>query len=404
MPNLVRKQAIYAKVETEAQRTTGGHPATAFDRSDLIICRDISATPLEAEVVERTLIRPTLGGFQELVARFSSAVTITVDLMGGGMDTTTNTTMNDPQMDVLLQGAGMKKSTYKNDGTSAETAAEKIRRIVYTPDDPSTAQTITILYQLDGIYQIMSGSRGNVVFNFPIGEIPSAEFTFISNFVRPLKISNALRTQLNTGTQRPSTRVTPYVFNSRYSSVNSAKLYKTQNDSNSEKAPFVDCVHNLSIDIGNANVIRECVTNTDPPTGDGTQIILNDRSSTGSITLDAEVYREAVAATDYPDIWEYAGLGTLIDGSVTSDGLANAQAVLKGIVSHGYAPGTGTDQRQVAGNSVIIGAPQLSVGAPTQGDIEGIATYEAPLRFLPKDGNDEVRVEFRGAIDKEDIT
>ena len=380
--NLTRKTGIFAKLET-----TPGTAETGIDRSNGVVCRSVDATPLEAETVEREILRPYVGAFSEITTRSTTALTITVDFMGGGRKGASGdddfNVPADPQIDVLLQACGMDK-TY-NDGTGAldmVATDNAIRGIRYRTGDPNDAKTCTIVYKQDNIIQTIAGARGTFSLNFAQNELPSIEFTFIGKYQRPYLTTSAI-----TGTFPDSTKIVPIPFNSRYSTA-CGDIFLADN------APFLDCVHNLTVDVGNVNSIRECVNkgNDCIPDGSGLEIIMTDRQSTGSIEIDAAVFTEK-GATEimYPDIWSIAGSGKPFESSAKID--ASPYRPKGGLITHGYDV---VNKVWTPGNTILVGAPQVTIGPPSQGEIETIATYSSDLRFLPKVGNDDLDIHFLG--------
>lgn len=384
--NLTRKSGIFAKLED-----TSGTAATGIDRSNGVVCRSIDATPLEAETVEREILRPFVGAFSEITTRSTTALTITVDLMGGGRKSTDSNNdaydvPEDPQIDALLQACGMDKAY--NDGTALLTTTatgNDIRGIRYRTGDPGTAKTCTIIYKLDNIIQTVVGCRGTFVLNFAQGELPSIEFTMLGRFARPYGTNTALG-----GSFSAASQIVPIPFNSRFSTAAGDIFLDTT-------APFIDCVHNLSIDVGNVNSIRECINkgNANDPDGSGLEIIMTDRQSSGSIEIDAAVFTESTDDNvTYPDIWSIAGSGRPFPSPARRDA-GNMKP--EGLIAHGYDV---VNKTWTPGNTIIIGAPAITIGPPSQGEIETIATYSSDLRLLPQAGNDELEIHFLGGAPK----
>jgi hypothetical protein len=79
MALLGRKRVILAKIET-----TYGTDATPTGAANAILVRNLDVTPLDAEVVNRDLVRPYLGSMDQLIAAQKVTATFEVELQGTG--------------------------------------------------------------------------------------------------------------------------------------------------------------------------------------------------------------------------------------------------------------------------------------------------------------------------------
>jgi hypothetical protein len=79
MPQLTRKRLLLAK--TEATYGTDPVPTGA---ANAILVRNLDITPLQSDIVQRELIRPYLGNYEQLLAQTRVQVTFEVELAGSG--------------------------------------------------------------------------------------------------------------------------------------------------------------------------------------------------------------------------------------------------------------------------------------------------------------------------------
>ena len=80
MPYLSRRRVILAKIES----SYGTLPDPAPAGTDAVLVRDLSITPLEADMVDRQLIRPFMGARPQLIANKRVQIKMTVELAGSG--------------------------------------------------------------------------------------------------------------------------------------------------------------------------------------------------------------------------------------------------------------------------------------------------------------------------------
>ena len=78
MPLLTRKRLIVAKIES----TYGTDPTPTG--ANAILVRNLEITPLEAETVNRDLVRPYLGASDQLLAQTRVSMTFEVEMAGSG--------------------------------------------------------------------------------------------------------------------------------------------------------------------------------------------------------------------------------------------------------------------------------------------------------------------------------
>lgn len=157
MARYIRNTAILAKVET-----TAGTDAVPVVGSDAVLVSDLSITPLEAQSVDRALVRPYFGASEQLVATAFLRCSFTVELAGSGTPATA------PQWGDLLLGCGMAETT----GLTAP------NRVEYLPATTSL-KTLTIYWFDDGVRHKLLGAMGNVKLSAKAGDRPKLMFDFM---------------------------------------------------------------------------------------------------------------------------------------------------------------------------------------------------------------------------------
>ena len=156
MPRYIRNTVILAK-----QETTIGTDAVPTGASDAVLVSAMSITPLDAQNVDRDLVRGYFGSSEQLVATASVKVSFSVELAGSGAAATA------PQWGDLLIGCA-----------TAESLLTTPNRVEYLPI--STAlKTLTIYYYDDGVLHKLLGCMGTVKITAKIGERPMMMFDFI---------------------------------------------------------------------------------------------------------------------------------------------------------------------------------------------------------------------------------
>ena len=155
MARYIRNTVILAKVET-----TAGTDAVPTGSADAVLVSNMSITPLEAQSVNRDLVRGYFGGSEQLVATAFVKCGFTVELAGAAAAATA------PQWGDLLLGCGM-----------AEALLTTPSRAEYTPVS-SALKTLTIYYYDDGVLHKLLGAMGNVKISAKIGDRPTLQFDF----------------------------------------------------------------------------------------------------------------------------------------------------------------------------------------------------------------------------------
>lgn len=153
MPRYIRNTAILAKIET-----TEGTDAVPTGAANALLVSDMTITPLNAQNVDRALVRPYFGASEQLVGTASVEVQFTVELAGSGTAATA------PAWGALLRACGF-----------AETVSTFV---AYAPDTPANQKSLTIYWYDDGVLHKLLGAKGNVTLGMGVGERPTMQFTF----------------------------------------------------------------------------------------------------------------------------------------------------------------------------------------------------------------------------------
>ena len=155
MTRYVRNTAILCKIET-----TSGVDSVPTGAANAMLVSDLSITPLEAQNVDRDLIRGYFGASEQLVATAFVRCSFTVELAGSGTAGTA------PAWGAALRACAV-----------AEATLATPPRVEYTP--VSTAlSTVTIYWYDDGVLHRVFGAMGNVRLEALVGDRPKLIFEF----------------------------------------------------------------------------------------------------------------------------------------------------------------------------------------------------------------------------------
>ncbi|MEG0082229.1 MAG: hypothetical protein RR775_10095 [Massilia sp.] len=153
MPRLIKNTIVTAKAET-----TAGTDALPTGAANAVLISEASVTPLDAQSIDRALIRGYFGGSEQLVGPGSVKLSYAVELAGSG------TAATPPAWGVLLQGCA-----------AAEGVLTTPPRVEYTP--ASTAlKTLTQYYYDDGVVHKLLSAMGNCTLSAKVGERPMLRF------------------------------------------------------------------------------------------------------------------------------------------------------------------------------------------------------------------------------------
>jgi len=251
MPLLSRKRTILAKTEV-----TYGTDPTPTGVANAILVRNLSITPLNAELVSRDLVRPYLGASEQLLASSYVTVEFEVEMAGSGTAGTA------PGYGPLLLACGMAATT--SAGVS----------VTYAPVSSSFGSA-TIYYNVDGVLHKVTGARGNVEMTIEVGQIPVFKFTFTGLYNAP------------TDTAAPSVT---------YTAFQTPQAANSDNTSAFSLYSYSGALQSLNINLNNAITYRTLIGAED--------VLMTDRQASGSAVFEAPT----VAQKDY---WSLALGGTL---------------------------------------------------------------------------------------------
>ena len=162
MPNrLVRNTAILLKSET-----TYGVDSVPTGAANALLVSNVSITPISTNEVDRAIMRPFLGGSEQLVGTRYAQISFDLELVGSG------TVATSPAWSAALLACGM-----------AETLVATFRAD-YLPIS-SNMPSVTIYHFDDGIRHTLIGARGDVSVKFIQGEIPKLSLSYQGLYTTP---------------------------------------------------------------------------------------------------------------------------------------------------------------------------------------------------------------------------
>jgi hypothetical protein len=156
MSRYLRNTLIVAKIET-----TSGTDAVPTGAANAILVKDFSITPLDAQNIDRNLVRGYFGSSEQLVGPASVKVSLSVELAGSGTAATA------PAWGVLLQACA-----------GAEGLLSTPARVEYSPASTGL-KTLTLYYYDDGVLHKLLAVMGDWTLSAKVGEIPMLKFDFI---------------------------------------------------------------------------------------------------------------------------------------------------------------------------------------------------------------------------------
>lgn len=178
MSQQTRKRLILAKIET----TYGTDPTPTGAANAILVRNNINPKPLNADTVNRDLVRSYLGASEQLIAGQHSMIDFEVELQGSGTAGTA------PAYGPLLRACGLSETI--SVGTKVD----------YKPVSTGY-ESATIYFNIDGVQHKMTGCRGTVEFDMTAKQIPFMKFTFVGLYNGPT--DTALPTPTYTGFKTP---------------------------------------------------------------------------------------------------------------------------------------------------------------------------------------------------------
>lgn len=377
-----RKKAILAKIESAY-----GQDPTPTGAANAILMRDVTFNPLEAEYVDRDVVREYLGHQEQIVATSQAKLSYAVEMAGSGTAGVApawgpllracgmgeyilaaahaGTAQAGAASTITLAAAasatddayrGMRIKTTGGTGTgqarviSTYVGATKVATVSEawtTPPDITTTysidaqvaylpvstslESVTKYFNMDGKRHILLGSRGTVGLTLNPRALPMFKFDFTCLFATP------------TDTALPTTTVTNW---KKPLAVNNA------NTSGFTLHGLAGKMYALEFNLASQIVYRNLVGTED------VQIV--DRAPAGTVTIEDPTQ----AQKDYFTIVRGTTLGALS-------------------VLHGTA----------AGNQVHVHAPAVQLTAPTFEDRDSVIALQMAARLVPNLGNDELVIQ-----------
>ena len=310
MALLTRKRVIL--IETESSYGTDPTPAA----TDVVLVTDLSITPQSSDVVNRDVVRPYLGSSEQLLANTRVECTFSVELAGSGTAGTA------PRYGSALKATGLSETV--SSGTS----------VTYAPVS-SSFSSVTIHYNVDGVRHKVTGCRGSFTISAEVGSIPTIDFTFTGIYNAPTDTALPTVTYGN--------QATPLIF-------------KNGNTSGFQLLSYAGALQSLTMDLGVSTVYRELVGGTK-------EVIITDRASNGSVTIEAPT----IAQKDY------------FTAALTDSTLGNLAFL------HGTT----------AGNKVQLTSSKVDIGDVNYGEMDGVAMLEIPYTLVPSSANNEFSLIYR---------
>lgn len=225
---------------SKLESTYGTAPTIAG--TDAILVRNLDITPLQADAVERELIRGYMGNYDVLLANQRVELTFEVEFAGSGAAGTA------PKWDAIMRACG-------NSSTTVASTS-----VTYAPRSDSF-ESCTIDYYLDGVRHRLTGCRGSFSISAEVGAIPVISFSMVGIYNAP------------TDTANPTTT---------YSDQNSPVIFKNGNTTSFTLFSYAGALQSFSFEQSNTVVYRELVGGTK-------EVLITDRRPNGTIVLEAEL-------------------------------------------------------------------------------------------------------------------
>jgi hypothetical protein len=234
MPFLTRKRTILLKTES-----TYGTDATPTG-SDALTVRSLDISPIDADVVDRDLVRPYLGSSTQLLANIKVQCNFEVELAGSGTAGTA------PRWGPAMLACG----------TAATTVAST--SVTYAPVS-SAFSSATVYYFADGIKHAVTGWRGTFEIRGELGQIPVIAFT---------------------GTGIHSTATDTAVGAVTYGSQADPLIFTSGNTTAFSLFSYSGCLSSFSFAMNNEIQYRELI-------GCTKEVLITDRKPSGQVMIES---------------------------------------------------------------------------------------------------------------------
>lgn len=315
MSRFARRTIIAALIESSY-----GTDSTP-DGSNAILVSNPTINPLNAQNVDRDLVRGFMGSSEQLVGSRFVELGFDVELVGSGAAGTA------PAWGDLLEACGFDETV------TAST------RVDYTPIS-SAFPSVTIAWHDDGLKHTVTGCRGNVVFRMNSGGRPVMSFTFRGLYAAPAAASNPTPTY--TGFKTP--RVV--------SEANTADLTLgcTHSTSGAPALASGTAYPSLGVEFSPNNTVEHI------PLLGGESVEITDRAATCSVQLELTAAEEATF------------MGTVADATLTSIGMVHGtDAGYKSLVFLPYVQLINPQKQAVGGKRMTSFEGRVT---PSAGDDE----------------------------------
>ena len=184
-PLLTRKKAAVVCLET----TYGVAPP--ISEGVLMLVTELTPTPYQGNTVERTRMRPELGGFAQINTGPNTQLQLTVPWSGSGTAPVIGTSATAPALGLLLRACQMQEVEDLDAG-----------EVTYTRTSEE-GDSVTIYYLHDGQQQCIKGVRGTVTGAGQSAGLPTLSFTMTGLYERPTTVSPITMTVENQADEVP---------------------------------------------------------------------------------------------------------------------------------------------------------------------------------------------------------
>lgn len=196
MGRLIRNTVVLAKIES----VYGTDPVPTGGANAMLVS-NLSITPINAQYVDRDLVRGFMGSSEQLVGNRFAECSFDVELVGSG------TVATAPAWGPLMLACGW-----------AETITATFR-VDYTP--VSTGQSsVTIYWYDDGLLHKLTGARGDLTATYTAGGRPMLSFSFKGIYNTPTAAANATPTY--TAFKKPQTVIDSNTLDLTFGATHSA--------------------------------------------------------------------------------------------------------------------------------------------------------------------------------------
>jgi hypothetical protein len=377
MAILLRRSVVLAKIET-----TYGVNASTVAADNAILIRNFTATPLQANIVPRDVVRPYLGNFDQLIADKRTELSFEVELAGTvapgdvpGYDpllracaftksvvtsaitiTRTGSTATATLVahgftegsQVRISGASQSQynglftiSNVTNDTfdytvagspTTPATGSPVVgRRVEYSPVS-SNFESVTIDYFIDGIRQRLLGARGNVELEIAASAIPVYRFRFVGLY------TDVVDEAIPSGTN--------------YDKFQTPQIPNPSNTSGFAIFGETDVkLKSFRLDMANAVEFRPIINEE--------SVLITNRLAAGELVVEMplvselDIFQKAIDAEN--------GVFTIVQGNRS-------------------------------GNRIKIDCQKVNFANPTTSDDQGILMANIPIVAIPNVGDDEILI------------